>query len=179
MRAQSCDLANRMDRDFKIGMICGVVLASVALLWVVTRPTLTTQARMFSPSTASSQETPQDVGSPTTEQDRVPSDAVAGRQPETSPTPAAMSPLDSIVASRPLETAQTRTETREPNSTVFERDEKITTTRFHIVQKGETLSGISQQYYGTANKWQDILKANELSVKDANKIRPGTKLVIP
>lgn len=160
-------------------MICGAVLASVALLWVVTRPTLTTQARMFRPSTASSQESPQDIGASTAERDRTPSGTVSNRPLETSATPTETSPLDSIQASRPVTAAEPEVETQEPDSTVFERDEKITTTRFHIVQKGETLSGISQQYYGTVNKWQDILKANELTVKDANKIRPGTKLAIP
>jgi len=66
-----------------------------------------------------------------------------------------------------------------PDLTVYERPEKIKTTRFHIVRKDETLSAISQQYYGSPTKWRQILKANEQAIKDANRIQPGTKLTIP
>ncbi len=167
-----------MDRDFKIGMICGAVLASVALLWVVTRPTLTTQARMLSPSAAASQETPRDIDSLLSEQNRIPSDTAADPRPAADDMPPA-TPAGLIEPSGPVETAAEQTREPEPDLTIYEQDEKITTTRFHIVQKNETLSGISQQYYGTANRWREILKANEQTIPDANKIRPGTKLVIP
>jgi nucleoid-associated protein YgaU len=63
--------------------------------------------------------------------------------------------------------------------TVYERSEKIETTRFHIVRKDETLSAISQQYYGTPNKWRKILEANRDTIKDANRISPGAKIIIP
>ncbi len=159
-------------------MICGVVLAGIALLWVVTRPTLSTQARMFSPSTA--------VGA----DDDSPAPRETGPAPELEPDDPAPpkqakedSPLLSDVADKapgqPERTSDSAAATPPPDLTVFEKDEKITTTRFHIVQKDETLSAISQQYYGTANRWQRILEANKLTVKDANKIRPGTKLIIP
>jgi acetyl esterase/lipase/phage tail protein X len=51
--------------------------------------------------------------------------------------------------------------------------------RFHIVGKGETLSKISYKYYGSTGKWRKIFEANRGTVKDANMVRPGTKLVIP
>ena len=51
-------------------------------------------------------------------------------------------------------------------------------TGFHIVREGETLSDISRKYYGSANKWQKILEANTRTIKDANRIRPGTQLII-
>jgi nucleoid-associated protein YgaU len=53
------------------------------------------------------------------------------------------------------------------------------TPRIHIVRPGETLSTISQQYYGTANNWRKILTANDKTVKDANKVPVGAKLIIP
>jgi len=65
------------------------------------------------------------------------------------------------------------------DSTVYEQAEKIKTQKFHIVRKGESLSGISRKYYGSANKWKKILHANRNVIKDANKLRPGTKLIIP
>lgn len=51
--------------------------------------------------------------------------------------------------------------------------------RFHIVRKGETLSKISSKYYGSAGQWRKIFEANRGTLKDANTVRPGTKLIIP
>jgi acetyl esterase/lipase/phage tail protein X len=51
--------------------------------------------------------------------------------------------------------------------------------RFHIVRPGETLSGISRTYYGSAGRWRKILEANRGMVQDANTLRVGTKLIIP
>jgi nucleoid-associated protein YgaU len=66
-----------------------------------------------------------------------------------------------------------------PDFTVYEQTEKIETQRFHIVGDGENLSTISLKYYGSATKWQKIRDANRSVVKDPDKIRPGTKLIIP
>ena len=66
-----------------------------------------------------------------------------------------------------------------PSSIVYEQAEKIKTQKFHIVGKGETLSEISRKYYGFANKWKKILDANRNVISDANKLRPGIKLIIP
>ncbi|MHC4488415.1 MAG: LysM peptidoglycan-binding domain-containing protein [Planctomycetota bacterium] len=66
-----------------------------------------------------------------------------------------------------------------PDPAVYEQAEKIKTQKFHIVSKGETLSEISRKYYGSANKWQKILNANRNVISDANKLRLGTKLIIP
>ena len=63
--------------------------------------------------------------------------------------------------------------------TMYEQPEKIETQKFHIVQRGETLSAISQKYYGSAGKWQKIFDANRQTIQDVNKIQPGTKLIIP
>ncbi len=51
--------------------------------------------------------------------------------------------------------------------------------RIHTVQKGDTLSGISKQYYGTTTKWQKILDANRSILKNPDSLAPGMKLVIP
>jgi nucleoid-associated protein YgaU len=42
---------------------------------------------------------------------------------------------------------------------------------------GDTLSKISKQYYGDANKYPKIAKANNL--EDPDKIKVGQRLVIP
>lgn len=167
-------LADRVDRDFKIGLICGAILAGVALLWVATRPTLTTQARMYGPSTASSQEDRRPA-----EPDRPTPQTVA---PPSSDVPAAeriLRQTEPVRSERPADPAPQPAPAPAANSTIHEQERKITTTRFHIVQKDETLSAISQQYYGTANQWRKILEANQQNIKDADRIRPGTKLIIP
>jgi nucleoid-associated protein YgaU len=51
--------------------------------------------------------------------------------------------------------------------------------RYHVVQKGETLSEISKRYYGTVRKWREILEANRDVVPDERLLRPGTRLKIP
>lgn len=66
-----------------------------------------------------------------------------------------------------------------PDLTVYEQVEKIRTEKFHIVRHGETLSTISRKYYGSANRWKKILDANRNVISDANKLEPGTKLIIP
>ncbi len=66
-----------------------------------------------------------------------------------------------------------------PDSAQYEQTEKIKPQKFHIVREGETLSRISILYYGSAGKWQKILDSNRKTITDANKIKPGTKLIIP
>lgn len=47
----------------------------------------------------------------------------------------------------------------------------------YTVQPGDNLSKISQKFYGDANKYMTIAKANNL--QDPNKIKAGQELIIP
>ena len=49
----------------------------------------------------------------------------------------------------------------------------------YIVKKGDTLSAISKEFYGDANKYMDIFNANKDKLSDPNKIYPGQELIIP
>ena len=49
----------------------------------------------------------------------------------------------------------------------------------YTVQKGDTLSKISKQYYGDASKYQRIFEANRDKLSDPDKIQPGQVLKIP
>lgn len=51
--------------------------------------------------------------------------------------------------------------------------------RQHTVQSGETLASISQKYYKTRAKAQDILDANHQALGGKTTIRPGQMLIIP
>jgi nucleoid-associated protein YgaU len=47
------------------------------------------------------------------------------------------------------------------------------------VKAGDSLSKISQQFYGNAHEYMRILYANKGKVSDPNKIQPGMELTIP
>jgi nucleoid-associated protein YgaU len=51
--------------------------------------------------------------------------------------------------------------------------------RTYTVQAGDTLSKISQQFYGDGNAYMKIFNANKDTLKDPDKIQPGQKLNIP
>ncbi len=51
--------------------------------------------------------------------------------------------------------------------------------RRYTVQAGDTLSGISKKFYGTAKYWTQIREANREAFGDSNVLRVGMVLVIP
>ncbi len=50
---------------------------------------------------------------------------------------------------------------------------------FHIVKKGETLSGIAKATLGKASRYPEIFEANRPMLTDPDKIYPGQTLRIP
>jgi len=53
------------------------------------------------------------------------------------------------------------------------------TLRTHVVEKGETLSGIAAKYYGSPRQWPKIVAANKSNLPDPNRLLPGARLLIP
>lgn len=51
--------------------------------------------------------------------------------------------------------------------------------RMYTVQSGDTLSAISQQFYGDPNRYNEIFDANRPMLTDPNMIYPGQVLRIP
>jgi nucleoid-associated protein YgaU len=51
--------------------------------------------------------------------------------------------------------------------------------RWHLVERGDTLSKIAKQVYGDANAYPKIFDANKPMLKDPDKIYPGQLLRIP
>jgi hypothetical protein len=56
---------------------------------------------------------------------------------------------------------------------------EIKTIRFHIVGENDTLSDISQKYYGTSRKWRTIYEANKDTISNPDFLEKGAKLIIP
>lgn len=179
-----------MGKDFRVGLIAGGVLAGAALIWVATRPSLSPRARLAPAGAALPKiEQPTEGTTPWQNID-TPEPA-----PVNSPAPAELTatasqeptqPLGVVEQAQPVQpTQQTVASSEQPaqavnrDLTIHEQAEPIKTTRFHIVRKNETLSAISQQYYGSQEKWRKIVAANSKTIKDPNKIAPGTKLIIP
>ena len=153
-----------MPKDFKIGMILGLILVITATVCLAIHPSLNPQTRtLHSPNITSLPETYSASNNLSTIESIPPAhvfrqeDAWAGNNQL------------SII----------KEQSKQPDVTVYEQAEKIKTTKFHIVRKGETLSAISHKHYGTTNRWQEILDANRSQVKNANTLKPGTKLTIP
>ena len=141
-----------MQKDMKIGLVLGLVLIASVLLWLATRPSLSPRARM---SHVPDFEPPQE--SFDSQNDLSAKNVtIEENQPHT------ISPQPEL-----------------PNTAQYEQAEKIKSQKFHIVLKGQTLTSISYKYYGSAVNWQKILDANRKTIKDPNKLIPGTKLIIP
>lgn len=51
--------------------------------------------------------------------------------------------------------------------------------RTYTVQSGDSLSKISQQFYGNAGDYMKIFNANRDRLSDPNKIQAGQQLIIP
>jgi nucleoid-associated protein YgaU len=51
--------------------------------------------------------------------------------------------------------------------------------RTYTVQAGDSLSKISKQFYGDANKYMKIFDANKDKMSDPDKVKIGTELIIP
>ncbi len=157
-----------MAKDFKVGMMVGMVALLVAVVWLSTRPGIGTEARL----------------------EKTHAQLIARREPNrsVSPNPAPPEPNHDP---RPLPPPETHAES--PNrplpslsqelsplsNTAVETRQKIKTNLLHIVRPGETLSEITQRYFGSSRHLSRLLEANQELLTDPNKIRPGMKIVIP
>jgi nucleoid-associated protein YgaU len=66
----------------------------------------------------------------------------------------------------------------DPNFTDLKHDIEFRQgSQYYTVQPGDNLSNISKRFYGDANKYPQILKAN--SLEDPDKIKAGQQLLIP
>lgn len=66
-----------------------------------------------------------------------------------------------------------------PPATTASGPAAMPASRTHTVASGDSLTRISRQYYGTANRWNEILEANRNVIRDPNALVVGTQLRIP
>jgi nucleoid-associated protein YgaU len=149
-----------MQKDLKIGMILGLVLVTVAMLWLFAGAGIGNKTRLLS----------------------LRSNRVPTAPPETYDS-ANSSETDpegkNELSATDNQSQVTGTPNGEPEWKKYWQTEKIKTQRFHIISEGETLSEISRKYYNSARKWQKILDANRDVIQDVSKLKPGTKIIIP
>ena len=181
-----------MHRDIKIGLVLGLVLVIVVVLKIATDPRLSPGARIQQLRETAPQENSISENNtlnesrPVIEQEELSYNGSAGNiinqyEPEAD-IPDTIEPATEFTGNNDIsaiEQIQDKSVTEIPDSSKYELTEKIQTRKFHIVQKDETLSGISQKYYGSANKWKKIYDFNRNVIEDPNKIRSGIKLIIP
>jgi nucleoid-associated protein YgaU len=137
-------------KDMKIGLLLGLVLVTIAMLWFATGHGLILKTTSPEPRSITQQE-----GSAALNNPSINKSAQTGKASE----------IDNP--------------SKHPDLTIYEQAEKIQTKKFHIIREGETLSDISRIYYGSANEWQKIFNANREIIKNVNKLKPGTKITIP
>ena len=143
-----------MPKDMKIGMILGLILVTAVMLWIFVGPGINLEVKV--PKTGSNYQTT--------------------ALPETSDS------TDNIEIEVRQENNQLPSNNEQSEELELAKNwqpKKIKTQRFHIIREGETLSEISSHYYGSATKWQKILDANKHLIQDVNKLKPGTKIIVP
>jgi len=148
-----------MQKDFKIGLAIGAILAAGTIIWLATLPNLSARARALQ------------AASEATSSPKLP-DNVSTQSLDIPPTPS----IENQVLS--IENPDTNNEQQTSNNELRTMNTELTQ-RIHIVQRGDTLSSISAKYYGSSKQWRKILTANRNNLPDPNRLSPGTKLIIP
>ncbi|MCM8760928.1 MAG: OmpA family protein [Candidatus Omnitrophica bacterium] len=67
---------------------------------------------------------------------------------------------------------------------LIEKEEEVTgeikvSTKEYITKKGDSLWKLAEETYGDGRKWKNIYRFNKDRIKDPNKLKPGTKIIIP
>jgi nucleoid-associated protein YgaU len=161
-----------MQRDFKIGLIVGLIFVVVAGLWLATRPSLSPEARMQRLSEGNTDLQLSDEPQPFA------SDVREAARNQLSPRTEGQMSGPGLPGGTTSHVSDSTIAVRHPPAD-YEKPEKIRTERFYIVREGDNLSAISQLHYGTPNKWQVIFNANRRVIRDPDEIQPGMRLIIP
>jgi len=158
-----------MQRDFKIGLIVGLVLLIVAMIWIAGHESLSTQSRLAREQSIAYP--PSDTQEPMVPAAPIEKEPVIDAPPAEKPlsiesdTKIATEPI----FSRPIEIPP------EPQVQPAPKEDPT----YHIVTEGQSLSSIAKIHYDSSAQWKRILDANPTVIRDAHKLRPGMRLLIP
>jgi LysM repeat protein len=86
---------------------------------------------------------------------------------------------NTVVADVDEPVASTPTNNPPVNPPAGNKPVTATSRRTHTIAKGENLTIISRKYYGTPNRWKDILNANSRVMKNERDLKVGRVLEIP
>ncbi|MHC4759012.1 MAG: LysM peptidoglycan-binding domain-containing protein [Planctomycetota bacterium] len=142
-----------MRKDFKIGMLLGLALAVIIVFWLSSQERFSIQSQVL-----------QTAKNETSEQQST------SEVRYSAPLPGSRSSNNQA-----LTTASNNNLYQQPDGSSNIDTHK----RIHIVSKGETLSSISLQYYGTSSLTKKIFDANQDKIKSPDKLLAGSKIVIP
>lgn len=100
-------------------------------------------------------------------------------RPGTAAAASAAVPPPATRTPQPAAPAETSVSKPVPSSTVPPAATATAGPRIHVVKLGDSLFKISQQYYGQANRWDEIAAANRDVLPNPNQLVVGTRLRIP
>jgi len=178
-----------MQKDMKIGMLAGLVLAVGVMLYVCTRQSLSPRARILSREHLTTENNQQVLGED--EQDvqlLKPIVVFKTARAEVEPVKPARKEIVEVSQQEQLKSPDNQVKPKvvveqEPiikHEPVEEPpQDRYKTRKFYIVRRGDTLSRISKKYYNTANNWYVIYEANRDVLSNPNMLQPRTKLFIP
>ncbi|MBN1796745.1 MAG: LysM peptidoglycan-binding domain-containing protein [Sedimentisphaerales bacterium] len=197
-----------MQKDMKIGMLAGLLLAAGVMFYVCTRPAFSPKARIlgkenlkqqeqiaqeqdewqeqieklitFGPAAASAKQ--DDQASAAFERGQAPAvpTQVGKRDEDDTRFVQSLPSFEEEIQIEQTESIPEPVIEKQPAPIIEEPPVKQYIIRkFYIVRKNDTLSKISKLYYGNANQWHTIYEANRDVISNPNRIQPGMKLYIP
>lgn len=138
-----------MPKDLKIGIILGLVIVAGLAFLLATQKSLSVKSRMVESQQSQPLSNKENLA------------FIGKSQP------------------KPVLPAKPKIEAKQPPlSDVVKQPDNPKTPRIHVVVSGDTLSNISDKYYGDLNKWKKILAANP-AITNPNTLRLGMRLIIP
>ena len=149
-----------MKSDMKIGILVGVVIVVILLVFFVNRSYNRTDKPIVPLPP------PVQIDKP---QAAEPAEPITAQPEPEQPKPQVILPA----RTEPLELQPP------PPPPIEPQPEPIRQPRYHTVIKGDTLSSISETYYGHGKFWTEIQKANHQRIRNPNHLQPGWKLRIP
>lgn len=158
-----------MKTDMKIGILVGVVIVAILLIFFVQRDGSQSGQPIVTVPSVPAQPKPQPPA-PTPEPEvTLPVQPPVEVTVEPQPKPEVILP----VRSEPVERQPLPTPIPTP------QPEPIRQPRYHTIVEGDSLSTISQTYYGSGRFWTEIQKANSQRIQNPNHLQVGWKLRIP